>query len=477
MVGMKSSYLLLLCLCCTVAAQVQNRPTFRSRKAEPPLAVVDVQVIPMTRAGVLQNQTVIIEQGRITRIGPTASVRLPRRAQRIDGRGKYLMPGLTDFHVHLREPSELLAYLAHGVTTVVHLSGPLLNIPDVLALRRRINAGEALGPNLYASGRILDGQPPIFPNVSTVVTTAAEAERAVTEQQQAGVDFIKVYNNLEPEVLQAVVAAARQRGLAVVGHIPRKAGRAQALQTALAAGQTMIAHAEELFFTYFYAETDSLLAQGRAPQPDLSRLPQVVQWLREAKVFVTPDLVFTALQLRQLEQPEAIFAEPEARLTHPAILNMWRQQSPGRRADRDRFELRERAKYAFLQELTRALLQGGVPLLLGTDASTAGLLPGKSAHWELQELVRAGLTPWQALATGTNNPGRFVQRHVRGATAFGTVARGQRADLLLLEANPLADIHHLERIAGIVVRGRWFAKEELASLRRSAARAFPNQER
>ena len=171
------------------------------------------------------------------------------------------MPGLVDFHVHLRDPSELLSYLIHGVTTVVHMSGPTSNVPDVLALRRRIVDGEIPGPNVYSTGRILDGNPAINPRVSTVVATPEEARRVVEDQYRAGVDFIKVYNNLTSEVLRTVVEAAHQRGLAVIGHIPRRDGRSQALQTALMAGQDMIAHGEEFFFTYFYVDTDSLLAR------------------------------------------------------------------------------------------------------------------------------------------------------------------------------------------------------------------------
>lgn len=441
---------------------------------ERPLAFVRVDVIPMNRDRLLKNQTVIVSRGKIVRIGPAASIRVPRNALQVDGRGKYLMPGLVDFHVHLRDPGELLSYLNYGVTTVVQLSGPMGNVPDVLALRRRIADGEVPGPNVYTTGRVLDGHPAIFPNVSTVVSTPEEARRAVADQSQAGVDFIKVYNNLDSNVLRAVVKEAHRLGLAVVGHIPRRSGRAQALQTALAAGQDMIAHSEEFFFTYFYGDAESRLDRGLPPSPDRSKIRLVTRWVRESGAAVTPNLSFVAMTRRQLDNLEAVLSDPEARYLHPNVLALWRAQNPTRRPDVARFALRERAKYPFLQELVPALQASGVPLLLGTDSSAPGLFPGKSAHVELQELVRAGLTSYQSLSTGTRNAGRFIKRHVRGVESFGTVSPGRRADLLLLEANPLNDINNISRIVGVAVRGRWLPKAELDRMRNDVIRSLEN---
>lgn len=436
------------------------------------LAFVNVDLVTMTQDGVVTDQTVIVEGNTITQIGPSTSVRIPAEARKIDGRGKYLAPGLVDFHVHLRDESELLSYLAHGVTSIVHMSGPVGNVPDVLALRRRVASREVISPNVYTTGRILDGNPAIYPGVSTVVSTPAEAKQIVEEQYRAGVDFIKVYNNLTSDVLRAIVAAAHERGLAVIGHIPRRDGRAQALQIALNNGQNMIAHVEEFFFTHFYGDTESLLARNLPPDPDRDKIPQVVQWLRESETAVTPTLSFVTMTRRQLDNLDGVLSDPEARYLHPDVRVMWREQNPTRRPDLARFSLRERAKHDFVKVLIPALQAGGITLLLGTDSSAPGMFPGKSAQLELQELVNAGLTPYQALATGTRNAGQFVRRHVRGAERFGTVSAGQRADLLLLDANPLSNIANISRIAGVVVRGRWMTKEELEKMRSDAVSSF-----
>lgn len=437
-----------------------------------PLAFVHVNVIPITHDGLLKDQTVIVEGQKITQIGPASSIRIPRNSQRIHGRGKYLMPGLVDFHVHLRDPSELLSYLAHGVTSVVHMSGPAGNVPDVLAMRRRIADGRVLGPNVYTTGRILDGNPASFPRVSTVVSTPEDAKREVEAQYRAGVDFIKVYNNLTSDVLRSIVAAAHQLGLAVIGHIPRRDDRPQALQTALTAGQDMIAHGEEFFFTYFYGDSDSLLGRDLSPQPDRSKIPSVVRLARESGAAVTPNLSFVAMTQRQLDGLDAVLSDPEVRYLHPNVIAMWREQNPTKRPDLARFALRERAKYVFLRELIPALQAGGVLLLLGTDSSVPGLFPGKSAQLELQELVKARLTPFQAIAAGTRNAGQFIKRHVRGSEPFGTVSVGQRADLLLLDANPLTEINNISRIVGVAVRGRWLSKGDLEKMRSDAISSF-----
>jgi imidazolonepropionase-like amidohydrolase len=425
----------------------------------------NVNVVPMTGDTVLASHTVVVRDGRIIEVGPSSMIEVPAGARRIDGGGHYLLPGITDFHIHLRSPDELLSYLAHGVTTVLHTSGAMSGAPDLLRYRDEIARGERLGTTLYLTGRILDGSPPIFGGVSTVVTTAEEARRVVAEQHDEGYDFIKVYNNLMPDVLTAVVDAAHQGGMAVLGHIPRQPDRAQALQAALAAGMDVIAHGEEYFFTYFYAGVDSVLDQGGIPIRDDQRIHSAVAMTREAGAAVIPNLSFIAMTRRQLDDLQSVMAHPEVRYLHPDVRSMWESQNPSRRTDLERFDRRERAKYPFVQRLTTALNDSGVILLLGTDASAAGMYPGASAHLELRELVEAGLTPYEALATGTRNPGAFIAKHVEIREPFGIVAAGQRADLILVDGNPLEDIANASNIVGVMVRGQWISIADLKELR------------
>jgi imidazolonepropionase-like amidohydrolase len=187
---------------------------------------------------------------------------------------------------------------------------------------------------------------------------------------------------------------------------------------------------------------------------------------------VIPNLSFVAMTRAQLDDFPGVLADREARFLHPVIRDMWAQQSPTRRADRARFDLRERGKAAVLKSLTLALSHAGVPLLLGTDAATPGMYPGKSAHIELNELVGAGLTPYQSLATATRTAGSIIGKQVPGGAPFGTVTVGSRADLLLLRDDPLADIANVAAIAGVFVRGEWFTRPYLDSLRVERSASF-----
>lgn len=451
---------------------LQSQHVEPSRADDEVFAFSGVNVIPMDTERILEEYTVIVQGGVITEMGPSASVEIPQGARVLDGRGAYLLPGLTDFHIHLRSTDELLSYLAYGVTTVVHLSGAQRSAPNLLLYRDQLASGEMVGPTLYTSGPMLDGDPPIWPGVSIVVTTPEGARDVVVEQKRAGYDFIKVYNNLPPEVLEAATAMAHEQGMAVVGHIPRGAGRDQALQRALAASQDMFAHGEEYFFTYFYSDVDSLLDRGEVPFVEEQRIPDAVRMTRAAGTAVTPNLSFVTMTRRQLDDMEAVLDDPEVRYLHPNVLAMWERLNPTRRADLDRFDRREQAKYAFLRRLTKELNDAGVLLLLGTDASVSGLFPGKSAHVELSELVGAGLTSYEALTIGTRNAGEFISRHVSSSEPFGTVAPGQRADLILARGNPLINIDNISNITGVMRRGKWLSSKELERMREEVAVSY-----
>ena len=460
-----------------VAAPLLSAPSHAQPARTPQTAFEHVNVLPMTADTVLRDHTVLVRDGAIVRVEPSRSATVPAGATRIDGRGKFLMPGLVDFHVHLRHENELRSYLAHGVTTVIQMSGPSAGIGDISTLKRSIAEGRVVGPRVFASGTMLDGSPPIFPNVSTVVETPEAAVREVARQRQTGVDFIKVYNNLAPDVHAAAVREAHRLGLAVFGHIPRIAERPRALHRAIEAGQDGIAHAEEMFFTAFYGATDSLLALGQLPRPLVSRIPEVVALLRMAGTVVIANLSFVAMTRAQLDSGASVFANPEWKYLSPDVRRMWGTQTPARRPDLARFSLRERAKAEFLtRDLVPALRAANVPILLGTDASVAGLYPGLSALVELRELVRAGLTPFEALATGTRVPGTVIARRFPLAPRLGTIEPNAAADLVLLDGDPRSDVGTFaSTITGVMAAGRWRTLADLARLR--DAEAVPEDRR
>lgn len=469
---------LVACLACggTPSPEAEARAT-----TVPPdssaLAIVDVTVIPMDGGPTLHDATVVIRDGRIVEVGLLDEVEPPPGARTIDGKDRFLIPGLVDAHVHLRSDRELLSYLRHGVTTIWNLSGTTSDAPDILETRRAIAEGTLLGPTIYTTGPVLDGDPPIFGAVSTVVTDPSRADSVVARQRRRGFDFLKIYNNLSPAVAEAAITAAHSRGAPVFGHIPRRPDRATALQRVLDAGLDVIAHAEEVFFTYAYPGVEQMLDAEKIPYRDTTRIPEVVSFIRDAGAAVIPNLSFVAVTRRQLddvealrENPAKLLEHPEARHLSPATRDMWTRSNVTRRSNLERFDRREQAKFAYVRQLTRELAAAGVPLFAGTDATLPGLLPGPSLHLELRELVEAGLTPREALRAATLAPGAFVSRHVPGAPPAGVIEPGARADLVLLTADPLADIANTERITGIVVRGRWFSRRELDELRNRRTR-------
>lgn len=424
------------------------------------VAFTNVSVIPMNKEIVLTNRTVLISNGKIIDIRESGRFELPSKTRNIDASGKFLMPGISDMHVHIRNKSELISYLAHGVTTVLNMRGT----PQILQLQKEVSAGKTLGPTIYTTGPLVDGDPPIWSGSGTVVVTnAADARRVVSEQKRQGYNFIKVYNRLSPEAYAAVMDAAEQNELAVVGHIPREVGAEHVLEKR----QAMIAHSEELFFTYFGAPRDQIDQQAQQYQLDHDKIPLIAEKTLKAGTALTPNLSFVAMTKEQLQDLNSILSDPEIEYLSEDVLEMWKSSNPTKRRDLETFVARERIKYPLVRELTRHFANAGVLLLLGTDSSAPGMFPGKSAHLELQELVDAGISPYGALATGTRNAGAFIKRYVKNSEQFGTVAIGQRADLVLLNKNPLENIVASRDIAGVMLRGHWFSADALKKMRKA----------
>lgn len=411
----------------------------------PPAAAVDelvltgVHVVPVDGEPVLRDHAVVVRDGVIAWVGPAQSLTASADATVVDGGGGYLIPGLTDAHVHVRHEDELLLYVANGVTTVLNLSGD----PSHLELRERVRTGALLGPRILTAGRTIDGKPPRNP-IFEPLGSPEEAEAVVRAQKEAGYDFVKVYDLLSLDAYFAIVEAAEAHGLPVVGHIPKAVGLEGVLE-----GHALIAHAEEYFYTFFGNEADE------------SRIAEAARLTAESGVAVCPNVGFLQAILDQAHDIEAVLARPEVRYVHPEAFESWRPENNryvGREASWVR---RNETMVPFLVKLTKALHDAGVPLLTGTDASIPGGVPGFALHGELRQLTGVGISPHDALRTVTANPGDWCARHL-GTPPFGRVAPGQRADLVLLAANPLEDLEALRTIRGIVLAGRWLEHAPLA---------------
>lgn len=410
-------------------------------------AYVKVHVVPMDRERVLRDQTVIVENGRIAAIGRGLNV--PPSAKIIEGKGRYLSPGLADMHNHSDTREDLALFLANGVTTMLNM-GEAKN-SFVGRTRLAVEKGEVPGPRVLAALAV-DGSPQYG---HLVVATPEDARAAARLAKANGYAFLKVYNNLTPEAFAALVAASRAEGLSVVGHGVTSVG----LEKQLEAGQVMAAHAEEFFYTFF--------TPPGAPQtdaaPDPRRIPEAIALLKRTGAFVVADLHNYATIAGQFGKPEVVASYlqmPEATYLSPADRVSWINSGYQKKKKVDLT-----ARVVFLRDFIKAMADAGVPLMSGGDApSIPGLVPGFSVHRNLAMLEQAGLSRFQILSLATRVPGEFVNRYAPGTVPVGTVTVGSRADLVMTDANPLDDLATLERPVGVMANGRWYDAAELKAL-------------
>ncbi|WP_116949717.1 amidohydrolase family protein [Jiangella endophytica] len=448
------------------------------------VAFTHATVIDVERGRRLPDTTVVVRGDRIAQVGPSTQVPIPPGVRAVDLRGAFLIPGLVDAHVHSSFATiDPALYVANGVTTVREMSGR----EELHDWRDQADAGELLGPRWVIASRIIDGAPTLWdPNLLPVVevATAAEGRAAVRDAVAEGADAVKVYSRLAPDVYRAIVDEARRRGIAVVGHTPDELDVAEASDL----GQASIEHT----FTVSVAtsrderELRRRIAAIRLDRGDYNGWfnalhPIDVQAMRTydrdraARLFdrfarngthQVPTLVMhdalnhartldlTDPRRRYLPQPMLDFLDG---LLQTLYLN---GRAPEQDAD-------WAAKSEHQLALVGAMHAAGVPLLAGTDYGTCGLFPGFSLHDELRLLVRAGLSTAAALRAATVEPARFL-----GNRRGGRIAAGAPADLVVLAADPLADIANTQRIDGLVTRGRYLdAAERQAVLDRVADEA------
>jgi imidazolonepropionase-like amidohydrolase len=453
MVFIRKSLMMLALFC---GALLFVSPSQAQPRAEV-VAFVHAAVIPMDKERVVRDQTVVVANGKIVAIGPSAAVKVPAGAQRVDASARYLLPALSDMHVHLLgeswnamvPPDErlerkdipfgdfLFPYVAMGVTTVQ----VLMATPEDVANRERIVRGELLGPRMILA-RMIDGPEKAWPPpLSTWVKSPAEARAAVLRAKAEGYDKIKVYSFLSKEAYDAIVATAGELKMEVMGHVPM----ALSVEYILKSGQKAIAHSEEI--------------AKHAESYDAASVDYFATQVVEGKAWMIPTLVTTHTFLDLFDNFDALFTRPGAEyFRHPMqrrawtfmVDNLYRPIPAAHRA-----KLRE-AYIKFQRPLTKAIHDKGGKLLAGSDALMPGLIAGYSLHGELRELVDVGLTPFAALKTATTNPFEYL-----GESDKGTIAVGKQTDLLLVDENPLEDVAAASKIAGVLMRGRWIGADEI----------------
>ena len=433
------------------------------------LAFVGVNVLPMTEPGVprvVENRTVVVTGRRIAALHPADEVQVGGGTEVVEAEGMYLMPGLAEMHGRLPGPrmvpsdagNLLFLYIANGVTTVRGMQGER----SQLGLRARIARGQTLGPQLFV------GSPPMS---GARVTTPEQGAQLVREYHQLGYDLVTVREGLSPEVFDAMAAAAAEAGLPFGGRVPDAVG----LRRALAAGPVSIDHLDNAVEALVPADPgpargDGLLGAGALlDQADLALLPDLVDAVRAAGAAVVPAMVLReSVLFGDRSAAELRAARPEVRYMPPETVAQWERAVDERAAAADPETNRRVA--ALRRRILQALHEGGVPVLLGTDSPRTFSVPGFSAHREMALWVENGMTPYEVLEAGT----RRVAEHFDAADDFGTVEVGRRADLLLLTANPIDDVAHAARRAGVMVNGRWWPEARIQERLAGIARFYGN---
>jgi amidohydrolase family protein len=428
------------------------------------IVISDVTVVPMSKDGELAHRSVVVRGDRIAAVVPSAGLRVPAGVTAIDGRGKWLMPGLADMHVHVFGDDQFAMFVAAGVTTVRNMYGSDQHV----VWRDKIARGELLGPTMVTAGPLIDGDPPIWPG-STVLVDPADADKVVTEQKAAGYDFLKPYSRLSKPAYEALAAAARRHGMIMAGHVPEAVG----LDGVLAAGQRSIEHLDG-YLAALVPDGVTLPADRMArlhavlAKADPARLPGVVSRTLAAGTWNCATLVvldrFGALDDVAALRKRTAWLDK----IPPAIVDAWdpKQDFRLKSYGADDFAAL-RAGNVQRARILAALDAAGAPILVGTDTGNPFVVPGAALHDEIELMVAAGLSRPRVLRAATADAFRYLV--ATGAVAApkdapagpgGVVEPGARADLLLVATDPLTAPLPLVP-DGVILRGKWLARAEL----------------
>jgi imidazolonepropionase-like amidohydrolase len=394
-------------------------------------AFVDVTLVSVRDGALRQNQTVVVENGRFTAVGDAATTAVPAGAERIDGRGRYLLPGLADMHVHLMvSNSQKLLNLANGVTTFREMDG----FPHLLAERRAIARGDLLAPNLYVAGTILNAVP--MGIYARVVTSPEEARVAVREQKRDGYDFIKVHNFMPMEIYTAVLDEARRQKIDVVGHIPHQVK----LEDAIRLGQRTLEH----FKGYYYDTNLEMTTED------------YVGLTKGADVWLCPTLYNRRGGLARKELEQLIATSDEMRYVPAADKRRWLEQA------KDEPNWVNETIYQRSTKIFKDLLAIHARFLTGTDSGGGynGHVPGFSLQHELEIMESLGMPPADVLRAATLNAAEAMRRE----SEFGAIEVGLRADCVLATKNPLETVANLRAPKGVMVRGVWLSPAAISDM-------------
>lgn len=455
-------------------AQPAQTPTPR------PLVIAHVTLIDMTGGPPRQDMTVVVAGDRIQSIGRSSRVRVPANALIVDGAGKFLLPGFWDMHAHVLHKPRFATFLplliANGVTGVRDMATHT-PLDEVRRWREEIAAGTRIGPRIVAAGLILDGPKPLNPSVSIAIKDAGDGRRAVRQMKEQGADFIKVYSSLPRDAFYAIADEASKQGLPFAGHLPTSVTACEAS----AAGQKSFEHmlgwfesCEEKAERIGRRDERPTTAPDATPEPrglvagslkqitdsasfDEPEARALATVLARNGTWLTPTL--SARWAATYYDEKVSKGDPRSKYILPAMRESWETSGPFAQFTAEQLATLKLGYDSLLKALAR-MHRAGAKLLAGTDTGVPYTFPGFSVHDELELMVRAGLTPFEALQTATIHPAKFLGRE----NDLGTIERGKLADLLLIDGNPLTDVSTTRRITAVIANGRLYDRTHLNEL-------------
>jgi imidazolonepropionase-like amidohydrolase len=429
------------------------------------LVISDVNVVDVRTGEIHPDQIVILEGNRISSVGPRKSTRYPRNAPSVNAKGGYLIPGLWDMHVHLKfgewfplaQEISLPLFVANGITGVRDMGSDL---EPIQAWRNEIEGNRLLGPRIYTSGPMLDGPKPRFPS-SIAIATPEDGRRAVEELKRSGSDFIKFQSLIPRDAVFAIVEEAKRQDIPFEGHVPDSV-RASEMSTA---GMRSFEHLIGIFEGSSPLEDEFLKgdkSEGKfLASYDPARAATLAALLAKNQTWQCPTLVWE--RGGNLIDVTDFSKDTRAKYVPAAWKDVtWKAFRHQVQTEFNTDDLATRKKFLEKElEVVQLLHQAGVPFLAGTDTPPGVyIFPGFSLHEELQRFVAAGFTPLEALQTATWNPAKFMHMEDN----LGAIEQGKYADLVLLDENPLERIENTQKIAAVILNGRYLSRKDLQKI-------------
>lgn len=410
----------------------------------------DVHVIPMDRPDILEHQDVMVTNGIITLIATANTAQYPTNATIINGKGKYLMPGLAEMHAHVPpvddvEPMKdvMMLFLVNGITTIRGMLGH----PRHLELRDKLRSGEVMGPNFYTTGPSFNGNS---------VSSPGQAADMVRAQKKDGYDFLKLHPGLQRIEFDSIAAASKKAGIPFVGHVSFDVGVRRACEAEYSSIDHLDGFVESLVpgIDAMTEQQTGLFGMFIADQALESKIPALMEQLKANNISVVPTQSLAEKWFNPDYSPENFRNDPHAAYMTSAVIEQWISTKKNLMANPNYDPMKMKKFIELRRKLIKACHDNGVRLLLGCDAPQVFNVPGFSTHHELEYLVRSGLTPYQALQTGTVNVAAYL-----GLKNTGVLREGAMADMILLSGNPLADIRQTMNVSGVMIGKNYLTKE------------------